>query len=377
MAAAFNVNAEKEKGKIDFKLMGIEANIGYFSNHLNAYAAVPMGTKSHVGTMAIDKSTRWLSENNRTGAVTYIKSEFTVNKQKIGLGYYNYTGVRYSSDLFRILMQGNAQFAGKTANFGEPNPMRMKQTGFIKLGYYLKHKNIKQLWQLDFAPEVYLITKDGQARTSGENSIFTSESGLDINATLNYRYKPAGAFGFKGVGIGVSGLIYRRIKAKALTIRIDNLGLGLITAKNREIYHDTTWSFNGLSSSAPPNFSNVNFEDNINALIGNERINNGGFIPIPVSIDIALNAEKYKCGVQYLGFTGFLPQIYYVRKYYHKKNTIGIGGQAGGWGLVNSKIELSRELKSETLQKLNLQIVGIESLLLNFPSLSLKMGIQW
>jgi len=372
-----NLSATNDTGKIKFRIIGFEVNAGYFSNHLNAYTVIPIASRGHVSSETISKSTKWLSSNNRTGAISYLKSDFTINKQKLSLGYYNFTGVCYSSDLFRILMQGNAQFAGETASFGEPNPLRMRQTGFIKLGYFLKHKNIKQKWQLDFAPEIYLITKSGNARTFGTNSLFTSESGLDMTATLNYRYKPTGGFGIRGVGVGVSGLLYRRIKAKAITVRIDNLGVGLITAKSRELYHDTIWNYSGLNAAEPLNFSNLNIEDSINTLIAKERVNKGGIIAIPVSIDIALNAEKYKLGVQYIGITGFLPQIYYSRKYYHKKSIIGIGVQAGGWGLINSKIELSRELKSETLQKLNLQIIGIESLMFNYPSLSLKMGFQW
>lgn len=363
--------------KNTFKLVRFEMNAGYGSNHLTGTAVLPFAFKSGVDSKDIENSSTFIFNRNRTGTASHIETKFEAGKHEFSLGYYSTLGASYSKNTFQLIFEGNAPFAGKKMDL----KVNAKQLSYGKASYSLgrwksRLSTKKQSLVYKHHVSLYGITKYARVQTNGANSLLTSESGIDVEGDLDYQYQANNQTEFKGAGLGIGTYAYSRNGASAKILRIENLGVGFIKGNEQVFSKDTAWTYSGLNFTlgAQQNFSSVG--DSINALLYDETRSDARIILLPVHISYDIQTPKKNYGINYTAMPGYLPQLHYVRKFFTpKNNTYGIGVKAGGWGLLNSYLQYNQFLKKDG-HSLQLQMTGIESLLLPYPSFALKMRID-
>lgn len=363
--------------KNNLKLMRFEMNASFGSNHITGTTALPFAFKSSVGSDDIDKSSQLIFNGNRSGTQSHIEAQFKAGKHEFSMGYYATLAASYSKNLFQLVFEGNAPYAGQKMDL----KVNAKQLSYGKVSYSLgqwksRLSTKKQSLVYKHHISLYGISKYARAKTTGANSLYTSESGIDVEGVLNYRYQANNQTDFKGGGLGVGTYAYSRNGATAKIFRVENLGVGLIKANEQVYSKDSAWTYSGLNFTLgnQQNFSSVG--DSVNRLIYDETKSDARIILLPVHISYSIQTPKKNYGVQYTAMPGYLPQLHYIRKFYTpKNNTYGIGLKAGGWGLLNSYLQYNQFLKKEG-RSIQLQMSGIESLLLPYPSFALQMRID-
>jgi len=373
---AFGQKDSVEK-KALLKITRFEMEAGYGSNHFTGTTILPFAFKSSIDNDDIEKSGKLLFNQNRTGAQSHISAQVKYGKRKFDLGYYSYLGASYSKNTFQLIFEGNAPFAGTKMEL----KANIKQLSFAKVSYSLgnwKSRLSTKKQSLVYRHHVSLfgITNYSRARTSGDNFLFTSESGIDVEGSLNYQYQNNAQNQLKGGGVGVGTYAYSRDGAKAKIFRVDNLGLGFIKANEQVYSKDTSWTYSGLNFTLGNQQSFSSVGDSISSLIFDEDQSKVRIILLPVHIQYAIQTPKANYGISYIAMPGYLPELHYVKKFFTaKNNTYGIGARAGGWGLINSHFQYNHFFKKEG-RNLQLQMTGIESLLLPYPSFALKMRVD-
>ena len=377
------VNAQVDSiSKEKIKFTRFEMETGYGSNHLTGTTALPFAFKSAISNEDIENSSTLLFNTNRTGSESHILAHFEVSKHRFQVSYNSIVGLSYSKNLYELAFKGNSAFAGKKMDL----QMSAKQLTYAKIKYELspwkmkekmKDGKVKKPYLISHGISLYGITKYSRAKTNGDNFLFTSESVTEVEGQFNYEYQANQQTALKGGGVGWSTYAYQRKGSTIKVLQIENLGVGVIASGEQIYTHDTAWKYRGINFTIGSGSSFSGVGDSVSSLIYKENKSKARLILLPVDISYSVQSPKYNYGVQYIAMPGYLPQIHWVKKIYTKKdNTAGIGFQAGGWGLVNSYLQYNLFLKGENTRKIHFQMLGIESLLLPYPSFGLKMRLD-
>jgi len=372
LLTSIKLSAINDSTKPKFFINEIATSFAIGSNHLNSFAALPFIFRGNINQKNIEKSTVLLMAKNRTGIIANAGIKFSVQEYNFSINSALYSGFSYSKDFFLLLFKGNSQSAGKVLNLG----MNGKQIGFYTLQYIHKNINYKNKWQLQIAPEVYVINNYASIKTKGKNTLFTSENGQNIIAELNYNaYQNTNAI--SGFGFGSSFLAYKIEGNKISSWRVKNLGISLLPNNLRVFSQDTNWNYSGFNFTLGQNFSVASRADSLRRLLYIESRQRNRITMMPIQISYGIEDVKKIISFNYMAMPGYLPQISYMKKLFKANHRIDIGAQMGGWSLLNSKFGLSTQLNKQKQQKLVLEIIGIESLLINYPGFGACLKINW
>ena len=370
------LSAQVDSTNFKIELTRIELSNGYASNHLTGMTALPFAFRSNINTDDIDNSSQLLFKQNRIGATSHISLNFKINKHEFSIGHHSILGAAYSKSLYQLVFDGNAPHAGKKMDLN----INAKQLTYTKLTYQgaWKSRLSTKKQSLVYRHHIGLlgISKYSSAKTKGDNYLLTSESGIDVESQLNYNYQANEQAGFKGAGLAVGTYAYSRNGATAKIFQIENLGIGFIKSGELKYSRDTAWTYSGIQFNISNNQDFNDIGDSIQNLIYKEGKSDTRFILLPVHLQYAVQSPKSSYGINYLAMPGYLPQVHYVKKFYTaKNNTYGIGAKAGGWGLLNSHLQYNHFMKKEG-RTLQLQMTGLESLLLPYPSFAVQMRMD-
>lgn len=374
----FGVAQTDSTKQIKIAVTRLEMETGYGSNHLTGTTALPFAFKTSINNERIDQSSVLLLNSNRTGAESHILAHIEANKHRFQLSYNSITGLQYSKDFYQLAFKGNAAFAGTKMDL----QMGAKQLTYAKIKYELSPWKIKETkprktYLISHGISLYGITKYSRAKTYGDNFLFTSESGTEVEGKLNYEYQANQKTALKGAGLGWSTYAYQRKGSTIKVLQIENLGVGIIKGGEQLYSHDTAWKYRGVQFSIGTGNSFNTVGDSVSSLIYKEGTSKAKLILLPIQINYEIQSPKQNYGIRYIAMPGYLPQIHWLKKIYTKKdNTAGIGFQAGGWGLINSYLQYNLFLKGENVKKIHFQMVGVESLLLPYPTFGLKMRLD-
>jgi hypothetical protein len=350
---------------------------GYASNHVTGAMALGLGLNASLDNGDIENSTNLLFGRNRTGLQSGIQIIFSKADRDYSLKFSRSLGASYSGDLFNLLFKGNAEFAGETMGL----KLRARQFEMLSADFQIGNWGTKILsnktaLKLKQSVGFHALTKYTDARTFSENTFYTSPSGLELQADLDYRYENGNNFGFKGMGLGWSGYAYKQEKWEIDVFSISNLGFAYVLPGNVAYSKDSSWSYTGFNFGLRNGFSFDNTADSINGLLFDEETTEGKIIMLPVELEWKHQSKKWNYGAYYIALPGFLPRIHLEKKIFTKKlNSYHVGLQAGGWGLVNTKIQYTRFLKKEG-NKLQMEIVGLESFFLPYSTFNLQLNYK-
>lgn len=366
-----------KKSTPQWQLSQVVMENGYASNHITGSMALGLGFNFSLTNETIDKTETFLTGFNRLGSISNIYISLAKANREHTISYKRLLGSSYSGDLYNLIFQGNAGFAGQTMNLN----LRARQFEMLSADFQIgnwgtKLLNNKSGLKLKQSVGVHLLTKYAFANTESTNTLLTSPTGLNIAAVLNYQYQNGTSLGFRGVGAGWSAHVYKREKWKINVWKIKNLGVAYVLPGITQYQKDSQWSYSGFDINIGSGFNFRNTSDSINSLLYDQSESDGKMVLLPVELEWLHQGKNWNIGANYILLPGYLPMVHALKKGITKKqNSFAIGVQAGGWGLVNTRLEYSHFLKKEA-RKLQFRMVGIESLLLPYPTFQMQMSYK-
>lgn len=350
---------------------------GYASNHVTGMTALAFGSNSELTNANLSNSENLLFSTNRTGAMSGAKLIFSKGERDYSVAMTRYLGAQYSGDAFELIFRGNAQSAGETMDL----KLRARRLEMMSVDAQIGNWGTKILsnktaLKLKQSVGVHLITRYADAQTYGGNDFFTSPSGLDLNANLNYEYINGNSFGIRGVGLSWGAYLYKRENWKIDVLKISNLGAAYISGGLNQFAKDSSWQYSGFDFNLGTGFDFGDAADSINNLLYNQEESDPRIILLPIHIEWTRQSKNYNLGAQYIAMPGYLPLLHAMKKGMTKKlNSYAYGLQAGGWGLLNTRLEYTHFFKREG-NKIQLQMIGVESLLLPYPSFQVQLNYK-
>lgn len=206
---------------------------------------------------------------SKIGVIFYPDSTWKAQQQGIEIYYKNQNiiGSEFNSDFFKLIFNGNAQFAGKTADLSNSRFSSLNFESF-NIGF------IKTFRLSGFSVNVGLVRGRTYTDLNIENAgIFTALNGTQLNVDFNGSFEQSSRFSnvFKATpSMGASfGLEYNLQLPKGINLDFKAEDIGFINwnEKTDLIGRDTSFVFNGL------NFNDIIDSDKDLAFIGDSLLN--------------------------------------------------------------------------------------------------------
>lgn len=278
-----------------------------------------------------------------------------------GIEHIEHFDSQLSSDLVKLIFDGNKQFEGKYADLGKTNfnyfNYQQINVGFINY----KKSNGKSARE----GAIFSIIKaqEHQAITIPDGSLFTELLGNEMVFDLNYIYNGSdtsntGIKAFNGIGISTDLFTEFNLKeGDKISVNIDDLGFIQWSKTSIQIEADSVITFDGVEID---NIFNINdslissfSRDSLLEYISTKKGSGGYSIALPTSINLSyLHAfnDKLKAtiGVHYKILANYFPLIYTNVQYNVTGSLIAQANLIyGGYGKFNFGVTLAKQFKNK------------------------------
>lgn len=279
----------------------------------------------------------------------------------VGLEHTEHFDAKLSSDLVKLILNGNKQFAGAYANIGNTNfnyfNYQQINVGIVK---YKKHNDRPAKEGVLFS---LIKAQEHQAITIPDGSLFTEQLGNELIFDLNYIYNASDTSntGFKAFnGIGISTDFFTEYILKnggKIRLNIDDLGFVQWNKKSIQIEADTVISFDGveienifdINDSLISSFS----RDSLLEYVSTKKGTGGYAIALPTTFNINYLhpfSEKISMnvGLRYKILSNYFLLLYSNIQYNFSDNFVVQGNMIyGGYGKLNVGITVAKQFKEK------------------------------
>ncbi len=278
----------------------------------------------------------------------------------VGIEHTEHFDAKISSDLVKIIFDGNKQFAGKNAQIGSTNfnylNYQQLNIGFINY----KESNGKSAKE----GAVFSIIKgqEHQAITIPRGSLFTENLGNELLLDLNYIYNSSdstnkGLKAFNGIGISTNFFTEFNLNHQnKVSIDIDDLGFIQWSDNSIQIEADTVFKFKGVQID---NIFDINdsvisslSKDSILEYVSTKKDLGGYSVVLPTSLNINFQHSfntKFKAviGLQYRVLANYFP-LFYTNIQYNLTPKFIVQGNLiyGGYGKFNGGFTFAKQIKN-------------------------------
>jgi hypothetical protein len=310
-----------------------------------------------------------LSNDNRLGGdLTFgikveipLKKFFNKNNISLVLGIENWDhdDTKFSSDLFKLVFDGNKQFAGERIDIGNTNfnYYRVQQ---LNLGL-IKYKNFNGVLAKEGLSLNLIKAEESKIISITEGSILTEEYGREMEVDLNYLYKASdttksGISAFNGVGISIDLFTEFILKnGDKVFLGVNDLGFVRWNNNSIKISADSTFNFEGivvndifnLNDSLINNISRDSIVDDVSK----ENTKSAYTMSMPTSVNLNYTkvlSEKWKInmGIYHRVLSNYFPLISFNGYYYFNPKFVVRGHLSyGGYGKLNTGLAFSKAIK--------------------------------
>lgn len=283
----------------------------------------------------------------------------------IGIEHNEHFDGKFSSDLSKIIFDGNKMFAGKYAKLGATNfnYINYQQLNFGFINF--KKSNGKTAKE----GVVFSIIKaqEHQAIIIPEGTLFTEQFGKELAIDINYTYNSSdstkkGLSAFNGVGISTDLFTQFNLKNDGkINLEVNDLGFIQWSKKSIQIEADTLLIYDGvevdnvfdLNDSIISSFSQDSLLDYVST-----KKNKGGYaIALPTFFNINyLHTFNKKwnatIGFKYRILANYFPLFYTNVQFLINPKFIVQGNLLyGGYGKFNGGLTIAKQIKN------NIQVV--------------------
>lgn len=279
----------------------------------------------------------------------------------VGVEHTEHFDAKLSSDLVKLIFDGNKQFAGGYADIGNTNfnyfNYQQINVGIVK---YKKNNERPAKEGVLFS---LIKAQEHQAITIPEGSLFTEQLGNELIFDLNYIYNGSDTAnsGFKAFnGFGISTDFFTEYNLKnggKIRLNIDDLGFIQWNKKSIQIEADTIISFDGveienifdINDSLISSFS----RDSLLEYVSTKKGEGGYAIALPTTFNINylhVFSDKIamNVGLRYKILSNYFPLIYTNIQYNFANNFMVQGNIVyGGYGKLNAGITLAKQFKEK------------------------------
>lgn len=316
-----------------------------------------------------DKAYKNLGDNNRLGGdLNYnLTAEIpfdTIFKKTgisliVGVEFNEHVNVTFDENLFRLIFDGNKQFAGQTTNISQTNYNYYK---FQRLNFgFVNYKKSKG----KMAKEgVILSIIKGQEHeaANGSGTMTTEQYGRQIDLDLIYTYNSSDTAnkGFKAFnGLGLSTDLFSEFylqNGDKVYLGIEDLGFVHWNKNSIEIGTDSFYSYEGV---VIDNIFNINdslidnlSKDSILEVISTNKEKEDYAIALPTGFHINYSKQfnqklRGSVGVYYKILSSYFPLIYANTTYNFNPNFAFKSQIAwGGYGKYNIGFSLAKSIKN-------------------------------
>ena len=272
-----------------------------------------------------------------------------------GIEHTEHYDAQLSSDLVKLVFDGNKQFAGKYADIGNTN-FNYFNYQQINVGF-INYKKSSGRPAKEGAVFSIIKAQEHQAVLIPKGSLFTEQLGNELVFDLNYIYNGSdtantGLKAFNGFGISTDLFTEYNLKnGGKIAVNIDDLGFIQWNKKSIQIEADSTITFDGveidnifdMNDSLISSFS----RDSLLEYISTKKEKGGYAIALPTSLNISyLHAFNDKLratlGIRYKILANYFPLIYTTIQYNVTNSFIAQGNLIyGGYGKFNFGITLA------------------------------------
>jgi hypothetical protein len=317
------------------------------SNHLGSDINRVFLFGGFIGDDMKENSFKFLRSNgmNRTGVVLssdMVYTDYTINlfkKKEFGLvvlaGYQNYTAAAYSSDLFKLLANGNAEFDGTI----DLSNTRFFQMGHQKLGFGVLDKKTRSTFALS------VVNSAGFQSVDLVNGAFRQNTNKDTtDILLMGAYKGNSLGGFSN-GLGAAIDVDMRIpvvvgKHKVLIqLTAQNVGFVRYNRASFQYDVDTNYRYTGFTLNQIQNFSQndaFSLADTLNLV----RQSGGQTVWLPGFLQVAKIVDRNSDHTfqSFFGINAFTQIIYLPQAFAgihwqaNRTFSAGLHGSYGGLG---------------------------------------------
>ncbi len=294
-----------------------------------------------------DNSFKLLRSNgmNRTGAILssdLVYTDYTINlfkKKQYGLvvlaGYQNYFAVSYSSDLFKLLANGNAELDGSI----DLTNTRFFQIGHQKLGFGVLDKKSRSTFS------VSLVNSAGFQTIDLVNGVFSQNANKDTTDVLLIGSYAGNSLGGFSNGLGAALDIDMRIPVligkNKILIQLTAQNVGFVRYNRASFQYDvdTNYRYTGFTLNQIQNFSQneaFSLADTLNLVrqSGGQTLWLPGFLQVAKIVDRnSTNLFQSFFGLNVFTQIIYLPQAF-AGVHWQPNRTFAAGfhGSYGGLG---------------------------------------------
>jgi len=277
----------------------------------------------------------------------------------VGAEFNEHVDVKFDENLFRLVFDGNKQFAGQEVDISQTNfnyyKFQRLNFGFIS---YKKHKG--KLTREGAI--VSLIKGEEHIAANGEGTMTTEQYGRQIDLELDYTFNSSdttnkGLKAFNGIGISTDLFTEFYLKnGDKIYLGVEDLGFVHWNKKSIEISTDSLYMYDGI---VIDDIFNINdslidklSKDSIIDIISTDRSKASYATALPTALHIIytkkLNSKLVgNLGLYYKILVNYFPYIYANTTYYINP-TFAVKTQLawGGYGKYNIGLSVAKSIKN-------------------------------
>ncbi len=277
-----------------------------------------------------------VKETNLMGSEIDLSLNYKIRLKKFtltaGLQYFDISSSKFSEDLFKLYLNGNAQFEGQTANLA---PLNQKRFGYQKLSLGLekeiKGKNLFlggslslirafNYTDIDITKGEFYTAPDGEYLTLDmEGEMLTTSASEEDGSRKNHSFQR-----FRGLGASLQLYGQKQFGKNSLTFQVKDLGFVSYQQLDYRNF-DTTITFEGAELGYPFNFDGFDtekLEGSMYDAIAEKESGRKKKIWMPTTLQVEyermLRPDKLSmtAGVRYTFINGYRPRIWARAHFY-------------------------------------------------------------
>ena len=270
------------------------------------------------------------------------------------LGFREHGDLRFSKDLFEVLLRGNKKYAGLTADL---SPSKLN---------YFNYQNIYIGFAKELSAKPYIIgagislIKGGQVQRFQVDraSLFTEETGeyIELNTAFkaDFNRQVDSYFSASGFGSALNLTLSRKFEKGILNTELRDIGF-IYWSNTTSVEADTNIRYEGEEIENILDYKDYSYgsidPDTLRQKfgIGKKTRSFASMLPLVVNINYThYFSDKFNLsgGVKYIAFANYVPRAYVRGIFYVTPEFfVAPGIVAGGYGTVNSEVSLFKSFK--------------------------------
>lgn len=275
-----------------------------------------------------------------------LKYKHQLDHFNLTIGYNNQliSSNEVTRNLFRLVMNGNAPYAGQNLDLSG-NQINIRSYQALELGF---EKSAKDGWLYGAALNGYLSTFDYQADLK-RGSLFTESDGSQIRFDPEFEMTYTDSDSKNGLGLGLDGYLVKKHGTGMVIFQIEDLGF-ITHANQTSISVDSSYAFSGIEIEDIFNIRDENFDvetDSLHKIFGvaKNQQRKTRFTPMTITLGIQevlgehLLMEVY---ANYRFINAYRPQVI-VKPNVIFKNNLSIAPvlSVGGFGRADIGLSLA------------------------------------